>query len=239
MRPRGSVLRKKQVRRDHAISHVLASLSRDAAGDLIFFGGTALSRTHLTRARLSEDIDLIAKGPRHAVATKVAQVVESGLLRSHGRITWTPPFGSKDVEPAILRTQDNIAIRVQVLDGRDYEPWPVEWHDIEQRYVDAAPARLLVPTVEAFVGWKTAAWFERRAARDSYHLWALSDNGSLTPRAAEVFVQHGPTAAHPSRSCSTNRQANRNGSHNSPHKPGSTSSPRRLSTSFVTHGPPP
>jgi predicted nucleotidyltransferase component of viral defense system len=49
-----------QVRRDHAISHILAALSRHRSEDLIFFGGTALSRTYLLDKRLSEDIDLIA-----------------------------------------------------------------------------------------------------------------------------------------------------------------------------------
>ena len=46
-----------QVRRDHAISHVLAALA-DMRADLVFFGRTALSRTFLCQGRLSEDIDL-------------------------------------------------------------------------------------------------------------------------------------------------------------------------------------
>jgi len=49
-----------QVRRDHVISHILAALSRHHRTDLIFFGGTALSRTYLLDERLSEDVDLIA-----------------------------------------------------------------------------------------------------------------------------------------------------------------------------------
>jgi predicted nucleotidyltransferase component of viral defense system len=40
-----------QVRRDHLISHVLAAISCDVSTDaLVFFGGTALSRTHLADA---------------------------------------------------------------------------------------------------------------------------------------------------------------------------------------------
>lgn len=57
-----------QVRRDHAISHILAILSRDHRDELIFFGGTALSRTYLVDERLSEDIDLIAVGRRDDLA---------------------------------------------------------------------------------------------------------------------------------------------------------------------------
>lgn len=186
-----------QVRRDHAISHILAAISRDAADDVVFFGGTALSRTHLVHARLSEDIDLIAQGSREAVAASITKVVEGCLLRSHGRITWTPAFSARDVDPAILRTPEGIMIHLQVLDCRDYEPWPVERRDIEQRYSDVPPARLLVPTVESFVGWKTSAWFERRAARDLYDLWALAERGYLTTEASELFALHGPTGTPP------------------------------------------
>ena len=40
-----------QVRRDHAILHILAALSRHRREELIFFGGTALSRTYLLAGR--------------------------------------------------------------------------------------------------------------------------------------------------------------------------------------------
>lgn len=63
-----------QIRRDHAISHMLAALSRmPEADDLIFFGGTALSRTLLPALRLSEDIDLITRAPRAQVANRIAR----------------------------------------------------------------------------------------------------------------------------------------------------------------------
>lgn len=58
-----------QVRRDHVISHALAALSTLGTDDLVFFGGTALSRTHLPALRLSEDIDLISLSPRAATAS--------------------------------------------------------------------------------------------------------------------------------------------------------------------------
>src|ERR1035437_7763140 len=58
-----------QVRRDHLISHVLAAISSAVSTEeLVFFGGTALSRTHLADARLSEDIGLIARIGRREVA---------------------------------------------------------------------------------------------------------------------------------------------------------------------------
>jgi predicted nucleotidyltransferase component of viral defense system len=62
-----------QVRRDHLISLLLALLSRDVAEDVLFFGGTALARTHLPDGRLGEDIDLIVRSERSrtVVATTI------------------------------------------------------------------------------------------------------------------------------------------------------------------------
>ncbi len=57
-----------QVERDHLISHILAELSTGMRQQLKFYGGTALSRSYLPHGRLSEDIDLIAVGPRPAIA---------------------------------------------------------------------------------------------------------------------------------------------------------------------------
>jgi predicted nucleotidyltransferase component of viral defense system len=43
-----------QVDRDHLISHVLALLAAHLPGEVVFFGGTALARSHLPDGRLSE-----------------------------------------------------------------------------------------------------------------------------------------------------------------------------------------
>jgi hypothetical protein len=83
-----------QVRRDHLISHVRAALARGvSADDLVFIGGTALSRTHLADARLSEDIDLVALAPRTQLAEAIESTIRQGLARSHGRPPGVPPSG--------------------------------------------------------------------------------------------------------------------------------------------------
>ena len=65
-----------QVRRDHLISHVLAAISAGVSStDVVFFGGTALSRTYLTASRLSEDLDLIAVAPRSHVAAALQTAI--------------------------------------------------------------------------------------------------------------------------------------------------------------------
>jgi predicted nucleotidyltransferase component of viral defense system len=187
-----------QVRRDHAISHILAALSRHRREDLIFFGGTALSRTYLLDKRLSEDIDLIAVDHRDDLAGVLLKDINTALARTHGRITWSPGWSrNSDVDPAVAVTSDGIAIKIQLLRGTRYEPWPTETREIEQRYRDAPPAILRVPTLLAFAGWKTAAWLDRGAARDLYDLWALDRVGALNAESAALFATHGPTNSPP------------------------------------------
>lgn len=47
-----------QVRHDHLVSHLIAGL--EEIDRIVFFGGTALSRTYLEERRLSEDIGCIS-----------------------------------------------------------------------------------------------------------------------------------------------------------------------------------
>ena len=163
-----------QVRRDHLISHVLAAISSGVSSDdLVFFGGTALSRTHLADARLSEDIDLIAQGARGQVAGQIERAVRRGIARSHGRPTWQPTLtATTGSQPAVLSVADGTSVQVQLLGGDGYS-WPTEVVDIEQRYSDAPPARLRVLTADAFAAAKLGAWIDRGTPRDLYDLWAM------------------------------------------------------------------
>jgi predicted nucleotidyltransferase component of viral defense system len=188
-----------QIRRDHLISHILAALSKHHRDQLIFFGGTALARSHLPDGRLSEDIDLLSVGPRPATASAIERTLASALRRSHGRITWAPTLiGIRDTDPAVLIAIDGqLAVRIQLLNALGYPRWPTEIRALEQRYRDAAAASLRVPTIEAFAAWKTVAWLDRQAPRDLYDLWALARRDSMTRRAADLFVAYGPTGKPP------------------------------------------
>jgi predicted nucleotidyltransferase component of viral defense system len=178
-----------QVLRDHLISHVLAAISSSVLSDeLVFFGGTALSRTHLADARLSEDIDLIAMNARQEVAGQIERAVRRGIARSHGRPSWqltlTATTGS---QPAVLSVADGTSVQVQLLGGDGYS-WPTEVVEIEQRYSDAPPARLRVLTADAFAAAKLGAWIDRGTPRDLYHLWAMSERELIGPSALQVFI---------------------------------------------------
>lgn len=187
-----------QIRRDHLISHVLASLSADVpAEDFVFIGGTALSRTHLTDTRLSEDIDLVALAPRGEVAAKIERAARRGLARTHGRPNWRPALTAiRGSEPAVLEVDDTLGIQVQLLPGEGFL-WPTEVREIEQRYSDAPPARLRTLTAAGFAAAKLATWMERKAPRDLYDLWALGARGLINADALDVFVTKGPIGKPP------------------------------------------
>jgi predicted nucleotidyltransferase component of viral defense system len=183
-----------QVRRDHLISHLLAALTRTLSDEVLFFGGTALSRTFLTDMRLSEDIDLIARGRRRDVAAEIERVVPRLLRREFPGLYWDPQLTAlRDVEPAVLRSSDGTVVRVQLLAASGYPAWPTNYLELEQRYEDAPPARLRVPTRPAFAAWKTVAWADRAASRDLFDLWALARVNGIDSEAAQLFVRHGPT----------------------------------------------
>ena len=90
-------------------------------------------------------------------------------------------------QPVLLR----VSVQVQLLGGDGYS-WPTEVVDIEQRYSDAPPARLRVPTADAFAAAKAGAWTDRGTPRDLYDLWAMSDRDLIGPSALQVFIAHGP-----------------------------------------------
>ena len=187
-----------QVRRDHLLSHLLAVLSANLPDAVVFFGGTALARTHLPDGRLSEDLDLYAVPRRADVVAEIEKVLADGVRREYGRLVWDPPLASvRDVDPAVLRAPDGLTVRVQLLDPAHQPAWPTERCRLFQRYSDAPTATLAVPTGAAFAAAKTAAWHDRHAPRDLYDLWGLARLGLLDTKAADLFATFGPTGRAP------------------------------------------
>lgn len=188
-----------QVRRDHLISHLLAALSAELAEQVVFFGGTALARSLAPQSRLSEDIDLLAVRRRRDIVDAVERELVRGVRREYPELIWEPPLGAvRDVQAAVLRNPEGLTVRVQLLDPVGYPRWPVEPRDLVQRYSDAPPARLVVPTAASFAAWKTVAWLDRAAMRDLYDLAVLARLGAIDAEAADLFARLGPTAQPPS-----------------------------------------
>lgn len=175
-----------QVQRDHLISHLLHALSTLEIDGLLFFGGTALARTHLPNGRLSEDIDLSA--PDRATAAKTLHnALPRTLRREFPTLDWKVPLTSvRDTDPALLGTADGIQVRIQLLAAKHMFTWPAETRPIEVRYTDAPATTLSVPTLSAFVAMKTTAWADRHAERDLYDLNALANLGAIDQQAADL-----------------------------------------------------
>jgi hypothetical protein len=181
-----------QVRRDHLISHVLSALA-ELRVPVVFFGGTALARTYLTDpdsgARLSEDIDLSGTRRRDTAALLDEQLPQR-LRREFPRMQWDPALSAvKASDPAQLVASGRVRLRIQLLnsegDHHDYARWPVQETPIRLRYRDLPESvALQTPTLPAFAAMKTAAWADRRAARDLDDLAALARIGALTGEAA-------------------------------------------------------
>ncbi len=127
-----------QVRRDHLISHLLGAIAAGVpSDDVVYFGGTALSRPYLTDARLSEDVDLIARASRTEVAARIEAAIRQGPARSHGLPTWAPALSATSGnQPATVGVEGTASVQVQLLSGEGYL-WPTEVRDIDQRYSDA------------------------------------------------------------------------------------------------------
>jgi len=135
--------------------------SVEGSDELVFFGGTALSRTSLPNLRLSEDIDLITKTNRSQMAARIMEALYNSLARTHGQVTWNKALNAtKGSEPSVLRVGET-GVQIQLLSADGYPNWPTEISDLEQRYSDAPAARLTVLTQASFVAAKTAAWMDR------------------------------------------------------------------------------
>lgn len=92
-----------QVDRDRAISVILSAIA-PRAHDFVFYGGTALSRTALPELRLSEDIDLLSRGPRRPVAERLDEAIRIGTERVLGPVVAEPWLADarRDTESSLL-----------------------------------------------------------------------------------------------------------------------------------------
>ncbi|CAN5714185.1 hypothetical protein BH20ACT23_BH20ACT23_23210 [soil metagenome] len=168
---------------DHLISHLLHALSAWGE-DVTFYGGTALSRTHLSGFRLSEDIDLQIDSPADFVAPLGEHLV-SAIRRDYPDARWEGQPAPRGQAIANLRA-DELAIRVHVTESD--KDLPVETTPIELRYSNLpASVSLRVPTLPALAAMKTSAYMDRAAPRDLVDLYGLAGADALNEEAARVL----------------------------------------------------
>ena len=178
-----------QVSRDHAISHMLAAL-QTVNTELVFFGGTALSRTFLTAGRLSEDIDLYS-ADRRALCWELDELPKL-IKEEFQRATWNMlPSQTVDPQNSLLVCDSSIQIKIQAVDSqtRGWSKVPKALTQIHQRFSDVPSTKLFAPTFDGFVAMKALVWFDRRSARDLFDLEGLSHKGKVMEGARELVDQ--------------------------------------------------
>jgi len=137
-----------QVERDHLISRLLAELSREMQSLLKFYGGTALSRSYLPNGRLSEDVDLIAVGPRTEIAQQVMRALTLGLAREFGRPTFTPALNQvRGAASVVMRVPSGPQVQLQLLPENHYPAWPFHLTTLPSRTPIANLPSCLSPLV--------------------------------------------------------------------------------------------
>jgi len=176
-----------QVKKDHLISHVLNAIAKtDAAERVVFFGGTALARTHLPDRRMSEDVDLWAES-RSGVLDIIAESLPRALRREFPRIR----VDNESASTRSVTAADGTRLRLQVVEyGSEY--WkcvPLEHRRIDLRYKDLAnPVEYRVPTLASFTAMKHLAWTDRKAPRDLVDLAGLAAMDALNSEADSVVA---------------------------------------------------
>lgn len=179
----------RQIRRDHMLSHVLLHLP-ELLPEAVFFGGTALCRTHLVGWRLSEDVDLLVTELGRSAGV-LEEELPTLLRREHpeARLEWRP---GEEGRLGSLRVGD-LEVRLQLVrSDASYERYPVAPTDVHLRYEDLPHAvRLVCPTAVGAGAMKLSAWAERALPRDLCDLFGLLDAGFLTEETVEIAAAAG------------------------------------------------
>lgn len=176
-----------QVRRDVLISHVLNVLTEacEGMGAVVFFGGTALCRTHLHGFRLSEDIDLLTERPA-ALINQFANRLPALLRRRYPQLQLT---GRAHGETVVGDLTDGLdVVRVQAVHwDNSYGQYPVGPHEVALLY-DGLPeaVEFETPTASGAAAMKLNAWASRQLPRDLADLYGLHQRGLLDGEAVRI-----------------------------------------------------
>jgi predicted nucleotidyltransferase component of viral defense system len=176
-----------QIRHDHLVSHLLATIPLLSARNVTFYGGTALCRTILDGARVSEDIDLLHADPEQLLED-LASTVPRALRREFPRAAFEPATRTHDTWTTNLIAPEPLRVRLQVTRTASADPWEFADAETSLRYSDLdETVRLAVPTPDTFVAMKGVAWHDRHAPRDLYDLAGLARGGYIRPAAAQLM----------------------------------------------------
>lgn len=183
-----------QIRKDHLISHLLCALA--GLQGFVFFGGTAINRTYLD-GRLSEDVDLFLVPSDPADPDVIIGALREATRREYPDLNVALTGTLQDARSYTAATE-GLVVQVQIVGPRhENSRYPTHVRGVALRYSDLPDqVALCVPTRDAFVVMKCAAYEDRAAPRDLFDLGALADIDAIGPSAIEAlrhFRGNGPT----------------------------------------------
>jgi predicted nucleotidyltransferase component of viral defense system len=175
-----------QIRKDHLVSHLLHGL--EGYEGFVFFGGTALNRTHVQRRRLSEDIDLYRTYGSPAGPDDLTAWLASATRRDYPDLR-IDPAGTRGDALYFVARGDDLSVNIQIVGPRhERSRLPVAAHPVDLRYSDLPPSvEIVVPTLESFAAMKVVAYEDRLAPRDLFDLGSLEDVGAINAEALRLL----------------------------------------------------
>jgi len=175
-----------QVLRDHLISHLLHAI--EGLPGVVFFGGTALGRTHLAGRRLSEDVDLYLEPTQPADPSEIVSRLQRGTRRDFPGLPVEQVSRVSDVTTYDVSHGD-LSVKLQIVGARpEHRAYTVVETAVVLHYSDLPPTALLpVPTLSSFGAMKLGAYEDRHVARDLFDLAELVAALGITPESLVIL----------------------------------------------------
>jgi len=175
-----------QILRDHLISHLLLAL--EGTPGVVFFGGTALSRSYLEGRRLSEDVDFYLEPTSPADRSELVATLQRGTRRDFPGLRVEQVARLSDVVTYDVSHAD-LAVKLQIVGARpEHRSYAVDETAVLLHYSDLPPvAQLAVPTIPSFGAMKLGAYEDRHASRDLFDLAGLVAIDGLSPETLVIL----------------------------------------------------
>ena len=165
------------IEKDYFQHIMLASISRKAAGLLVFKGGTALQKTGVIQ-RFSEDLDFTAKK-----LADIKKIIELSMIaiKTYNYQVEIDKIIKKDISDSfrlkikgpLYNNQRGICtIRIEIS-KREEIILPVQQKELAPLYSDILPYILDIMSYEEILSEKIRAIYTRNKARDLYDLYYL------------------------------------------------------------------
>lgn len=166
-----------QIEKDYFQHIVLGTISRKAAGLLVFKGGTALQKTGVIR-RFSEDLDFTER--KKISVEKIRDIAEIAIKKYNYTVDsdrivtdeHTNSFRLKIRGPLFTNERGLCTIRVEIS-KREKVLLPLQRKEFSPLYVDILPYVLDILSYEEMLAEKIRAIYTRNKARDLYDLYHL------------------------------------------------------------------